>query len=124
MLAEGAMLNLLADKGTAPVAHPVTFGITGATPDVHHLMLSRQDGSYDLMLWRELPAWDHFGHKAIPIAPLPVTVSIPAGTQYADLYAYNSAYSFNASHLPVSKAGVTTTFNVTDSISIIHIRRV
>ncbi len=122
LITEGNLIHLLSDKGVAPTPKTISYGVSGATPDVHHIMLSRQDGSYDLMLWRELPAWDHFGHKAIPIAALPVTVQIPSTTSWVGLFQYNPTYSFTRTQLPVvSKTGVTATFNVTDSITVLHI---
>jgi len=121
-LAEGNLIHILSDKGVAPLPRTISFGISGATPDVHHLMLSRKDGSYDLMLWRELPAWDHFGHKAIPIAALPVTVQIPSTTSWVGLFQVNANYGYTRTQLPVTSSnGVTATFNVSDSISVLHI---
>ena len=115
------MLHVLADKGTAPGPQVVSYAINGATVDVHHLMLARQDGSYDLLLWRELPEWDHFGHHAIAVPELPVTVQIPNNASYVGLFQTNANYSLVRSQLPVGSNKTTATFNVDGAISILHI---
>ena len=115
------MIHVLADPGEAPKLRDVSYGVTGLTADVHHLLLARRDGSYDLMLWRELPAWDHYGHKAIPISTLSSTVRVPASARYAALFQTDSGYGLTRTQLPVSAGGYTSTFKVSDSVSILHI---
>ena len=46
--------------GSAPVADPgaLRYGLEGAGPDVHQLLLRSADGSYSLVLWREVKVWD------------------------------------------------------------------
>jgi hypothetical protein len=121
MISLGNLIRAVADPGRPPAPQVVTYTVTGASVDVHHIMLARQDGSYDLLLWRELPCWDHFGHDAIVVPPLPVTVTILSKSQ-AILNQYNSSWSLVRSVLPISQSTHTTaTFNVTDSISVLHI---
>ncbi len=120
MMALGNLIRLLADQGVAPPPRQTSWGISGISSDVHHILLSRRDGSYDLMLWRELPAWDHFGHKAILVPSLPVTVTIPSSTSSVTLNTYDAKYDFTQKQLRISASGVTTSFNVTDAISVLH----
>ncbi len=117
----GNLIHLLSDKGTAPAPQTVSYAVTGTTPDMHHIMLARQDGSYDLMIWRELPEWDHYGHKAIVVPPAPVTVTIPTNTSWVNLFQTNAGYGLSRTQLPVASGGVTASFNVTGSISVLHI---
>lgn len=43
-----------------PVSSPgaLRFGLEGAGPDVHHLLLRADDGSFALALWRNVSVWD------------------------------------------------------------------
>ena len=120
MIATAGVIHIVADPGVAPAPQVVSYGISGATPDVHHIMLARKDG-YDLMVWRELPSWVHQTRSRIPVAPLPISVTIPANTKWVGLFQTDTNFAYHRVNLPVSSAHVTTTFNVTDSISILHI---
>ncbi len=115
------MIHVIADPGIAPKLQNVSYGVTGLTADTHHLLLARRDGSYDLMLWRELPAWDHYAHKAIPISEITVSVRIPAGAGSAGLFQVNPTYGLTRTQLSISTSGYTSTFKVGDSVSILHI---
>jgi hypothetical protein len=57
-----ALRNLLraVDASSAPVANPggLRFGLEGAPPDLRRLLLRSADGSYALVLWREVSVWD------------------------------------------------------------------
>jgi hypothetical protein len=120
--AESNLLHLLSDKGVAPSAVPTSFGITGETPDIEHLTLARRDGSLDLLVWREVPCWDHKLRVVIPVAPVPVTVTLPANKSFVGLFSPTPTYGFTRTVLPVNaRTGVTATFNVTDSITVLHI---
>jgi hypothetical protein len=57
-----ALRNLMraVDSGSAPVVSPggLRFGLAGAGPDVRNLVLRSADGSYALVLWRQVSVWD------------------------------------------------------------------
>jgi hypothetical protein len=117
------LIAVTADPGVAPKAKSVSYGMSGLTSDVHHIMLARRDGSYDLMLWRELPAWDHDTRRTIPISQLSVSVHLPSDTSRAELFQYNRSYGLDRTQLPTSRSGDTSTFKISDAISILHLYR-
>jgi hypothetical protein len=119
-LTEANLIHVLSDKGVAPAPTTVSYSVNGITADVDHIMLARQDGSYDLLLWRELPDWNHTTRLPIVVPALPVTVAIPRTTSYVGMFQYNSNNNFTRTQLAVS-GGVTATFNVTDAITVLHI---
>jgi hypothetical protein len=57
-----SLRNLLrvVDADSGPVAQPggLRFGILNAPPDLRRLLLRSDDGSYALVLWREVSVWD------------------------------------------------------------------
>jgi hypothetical protein len=57
-----ALRNLMrtVDAGSAAVAAPggLRYGVEGASPDVRQLLLRSADGSYALVLWRQVSVWD------------------------------------------------------------------
>jgi hypothetical protein len=113
-----SLVHLLADPGSAPKSTHVSYSISGATADVHHLLLARRDGSYDLLVYRELPCFDHYKNAPIAVGSENLALSIP-GIKNAVLYKYNSGYTFSDAKLSIgSKA--TVKFAVTDSIEVLH----
>ncbi len=118
-LALSNLIHLLADPGSAPRPTHVSYTISGATPDLHHLLLARRDGTYDLLLYREVEAYDHFAHIRVDIATEQLRLTIP-GVKHVAQYRYNSDYSFGASTLAIGANQRTATFPVSDSISVVH----
>jgi hypothetical protein len=114
-----SLIHLLADPGAAPKPTRVQYTISGSTSDVHHLLLSRRDGTYDLLIYRELPCWDHYGKKPITVSTDHVHLTIP-GVKNAAIYTFNSSYGLTGATLPIGGKYTTATFPVTDAISVIH----
>ncbi|HOF18812.1 MAG TPA: CARDB domain-containing protein, partial [Phycisphaerae bacterium] len=50
----------------------LTFALRGATESVHHTLLQRSDGSFQLLLWNEVPSIDLRAQKDIRNTPIPV----------------------------------------------------
>ena len=80
-----ALRNLLrvVDGDSAPVASPggLRFGIEGAGADVRQLLLRSADGSYSLVLWRQVSVWDRAALK--DLAPAPDSVDVVLGERMA-----------------------------------------
>ncbi len=59
-----ALRNLMraVDSGSAPLPVPggLRFGLDGAPPDMRSLLLRSANGTFSLVLWRELSVWDRF----------------------------------------------------------------
>ncbi len=116
-VALSSLIHLLADPGSAPKSTKVSYTISNATSDVHHILLARRDGSYDLLIYREMPCWDHYKNAPISVSSENVSLAIP-GVKHSVLYKYNSSYGFSSSTLAINKA--TVRFPVTDSIAVLH----
>ena len=73
-----ALRNLLQAAGASspPVAAPggLRYGIEGAPPDLRQLLLQSADGSFALVLWRDVSVWDRFARQDIAVAPDPLDV--------------------------------------------------
>ena len=116
----GNLIRLLADPGAAISSRKVSYAISGATSDVDHLILARRDGSYDLLIWRELPSWDHSTRKQIAVSSESVKVSLPGGLSHAAMAQVNSSYGDNITQLAVS-GGTTAAFSIDDEITTLHL---
>ncbi len=71
-----ALLALTADPGPAFRTAPLDYEVRGATPDVRQLLLQKRDGSYVLLLWRDVPVWDRTTRTPLAVDPVPVTVAL------------------------------------------------
>jgi hypothetical protein len=75
-----ALRNLLraVDGDSAPVSDPggVRFSLEGAQPDVRRLLLRSANGSYALVLWREVSVWDRVGKHDLYPSPEALTVDL------------------------------------------------
>jgi hypothetical protein len=73
-----ALRNLLrvVHAGSAPVAAPggLRFGLEGAPPDLRQLLLRSADGSFSLVLWREVSVWDRIARRDLAPAADPFEV--------------------------------------------------
>ena len=73
-----ALRNLLrvVHAGSAPVAAPggLRFGLEGAPPDLRQLLLRSADGSFALVLWREVSVWDRLARRDLAPAADPFEV--------------------------------------------------
>ena len=68
-----ALRNLLraVDADSAPVASPggLRLGFAGAPADLRRLLLRSADGSYALVLWREVSVWDRVAQRDLLPTP-------------------------------------------------------
>jgi hypothetical protein len=75
-----ALRNLLraVDADSAPVAAPggLRLALEGAGPEVRQLLLASADGSYALVLWREVSVWNRVARQDQVPAPSPLNVIV------------------------------------------------
>jgi hypothetical protein len=85
-----ALRNLLraVDADSAPVSDPggLRFSLDGAQPDVRKLLLRSANGSYALVLWREVSVWDRVGKHDLFPAPEALTVDLGQPMEQAVLF--------------------------------------
>ena len=73
-----ALRNLMdaVDGDSAPVGSPggIRLGFEGSPSDMRRLLLRSADGSYALVLWRQVSLWDRVGKRPLTAAPVNVDV--------------------------------------------------
>ena len=67
------LLTLLTDRGSAPSLQNLQFSLTGATSNVHHLLMQKSDGSYYLAFWLEVQDYDVNTKQATPATAQKIT---------------------------------------------------
>ena len=125
LLALGSMIRLLSDPGSSFMTHPLYFNISGATQDLHHLLLEKRDGSYFLLLWLEVPSWkapaSNIGGATIPVTSQTITVTTASNNAVATLYSYGNNWALQPTSLPGSVRSYT--FGVADSVLFLHLTK-
>jgi hypothetical protein len=97
-----ALTGLLADKGASFDPEELQYSLTGATTNVHHLLMQKHDGSFYLALWLNQPIYNPANNQSLNVTPQKVTVTLDAA------HAVQTNWSINST-------GVLTTTKVNSS---------
>ncbi|MDQ3104037.1 MAG: hypothetical protein M3Q87_02225, partial [Actinomycetota bacterium] len=104
--ATSRLLKLLADVGPAFSPSPFEMTVSGATPDVQHLLLQKRDGRHYLVLWRDVDVCEYYpSGKEIVIDPIRLTVGMRQARPVA-------IYAPNVQTGPVRTAPARNTFTI------------
>jgi len=119
-----SMIGLLADPGPAFAPSPLKYAIGGNTKDVHHTLLQKRNGRYELLVWLEVPAWkstsaDHRVGTPLDVRPQTISVTLPPLVASAKLYRY--AHNWSLTPSPVAIRGGSAQFEVSDAISFLEL---
>jgi hypothetical protein len=68
------LIATLADPGAAFTMTPLNYNFAAA-PSVHHTLLERRNGTYELIIWNEIPEWDPNANATIATTPAPVDLT-------------------------------------------------
>jgi hypothetical protein len=55
----------------------ISWRMSEAPADLHHLLLQKQDGEIDLFLWRELPGYDVDGKRLVQVPAAKLQIMLP-----------------------------------------------
>lgn len=78
------MIALFADPGPRFTMQDLDFSLGGAPATVHHVLVEKRDGSYDLAIWVEAQEYDVNRQQATPSAPVQVTFRSPKAFKRAE----------------------------------------
>ncbi|MDN5778304.1 MAG: hypothetical protein L0H96_15495 [Humibacillus sp.] len=81
----------------------LTYGLTGATSDVRSVLVSRNDGTSVLFLWRDVAVWDVNTRRELVVKPATVTVNVG---QRSSIRAYKPSTSNGALQSAASTSGM------------------
>lgn len=70
------LLALTADPG--PAFQPGTLGyqVNGGSADLRQLLLQKRDGTFVLLLWRDVSVYDRLLHRRVPVSPDRMTLQL------------------------------------------------
>lgn len=111
------LLGLLEDPGTSFSPGNLTYTLTGAASDVHHLLLQKRNGNYYLVLWIEASGYNEAANVVTPVASQNVQLSIE-GEVAQNIYAMSDQGSMTTTAVNNEP---TLTIPVTDSVTVVEI---
>jgi hypothetical protein len=74
-----AMKNLISELGDpaeAPSLQSLRYSLDGANGHLHHLLLEKANGEFDLILWQEIPSYDYRNQHDISNPPQSVVLTL------------------------------------------------
>jgi hypothetical protein len=74
------LLTHLSDPGPAFSPTSLTYALT-APSSVHHTLLQKRSGTYELLLWIEAPQWDPVTNTVTTVAPVSVSLGFSTAPQ-------------------------------------------
>ena len=121
--AVSSLLRVLTDPGASFNPTPLSYALH-APANVHHSLLQKRNGTYELLLWQEAAAWksnppDNYGGVRTPVPAVAVTLTTPSAS-VVNYFQYGASSMLGRTAFAVGPSG-TTTLNVTDSISVVEL---
>ena len=85
--------------------------------NVHHTLLQRRDGTYELVVWLETSDWNETSNVEIQPAAQSITVNVPLAVTSATLTTVGTTGAASSAPLPISNGAMTV--NAADTVSIV-----
>ncbi len=89
-------------KWNAPQVTPraLDFDLIGAPADVHHTLLQKSDGTFYLLLWREVSSWDTTKQQEIPVAAAQVQMRFNSSVSSVQVFNLKSSVPLESLQRP------------------------
>jgi hypothetical protein len=114
------LIALLEDPGPAFAPGALDYSITGATPELHQILLQKRDGAFYLALWQDALSFDTARKRDLIVADLPVTLSFDRDV--ADIQLFQPNVSADAAGtLSGGASGTVFTLAVPDRLLVLKI---
>lgn len=99
-------IALLKDSGGGSASGGLSYSLEGDLTDIHQLLLRKQDGSFYLIVWQEVPGYDYASKSDINHSPRKLTLKL--GTQVGKAETY----------LPLNGTNSVNTYTKVSSINL------
>lgn len=111
------LLKILQDTNTQFAPESLNYSLTGNMSVVETALFEKSNGDFYLAVWLNGSIYDVNNLVATPIAPQPLTLSVPSGLVVADVSSFNPDGTVTASLVGQS----TYTVNANSCLTMIHI---
>jgi hypothetical protein len=113
------IISLLKDPGSSYAPGVLDYSLSGNTANVDQLLLEKQNGTFELLLWQEVKSYNNSNPLGdITVAPVSVTVNFGSTINQAKLYDPSTGTSPVTTY-PANQTQIT--LNVPDRIVILQL---
>jgi hypothetical protein len=113
-----SMISQLSDRGASFTTQSLTYSLQ-ASSDVHHTLLQRRDGTFELVLWLEVPGSNPDTDTAITVPSQSATLTLASAPKTSK--AVTIGDDGNLSNVSLSGSGTTITLPVSDRVTIVDL---
>lgn len=114
------LIGTLADPGGTFPTTPLAYTLAGNMNNVHHLLLQKRDGTYELAIWLETASYDPSAKVDITVPPQAVTFQPEIGLGSATMSTIGDTGGLQTTTVPFS--GGIATIPVDDRVSILSFK--
>lgn len=108
------LLALTADRGPAHTPGKLSYSLTRpGTMPISQTLLQKRDGTFVLLLWRNVSVWDFKNRADTPVSPVNVTIGLAARAAEAKVYRPSLGALPRATHTNTSSVTVPLAGDVT-----------
>jgi len=80
------LIEELNDTATPARLHSLAWSLESKDSRIHHVLLEKSSGEFDLVLWQETPSYDTFWQKDISNSPIATTLTLADPARRVILY--------------------------------------
>ncbi len=90
------LIDIVEEPGASFTPTSLDYSIAGGTSALHHTLLQKSSGTFYLMLWQEVAAYNRFSETELTITPLSITLTLNTPMALGRTYVpYNSTSATN-----------------------------
>jgi hypothetical protein len=115
-----SLIATLNDQGSSFTPTPLRYLLTGNMNNVHHLLLQRRDGTYQLVMWVEVAGYDPLTKADVTVPPQAVTLAPANGATSGSIATIGDDGKLITSAITFTN-GVAS-FNVDDRVAIVSFK--
>jgi hypothetical protein len=114
------LMSILGDSATTPFTpSKLQFELSGGDSSLNHMLFQKQDGTYLLVMWLEQPSWDPAIAQPISVNAQNINLQLTSSNSISAGYQFDT--DGNAKSFTPSGSGDTSTFSVSDQLTILQI---
>lgn len=114
------LIGLLADPGSSFQPARLSYVIGGNVNQLHHVLLQKRNGTFELVLWLEVPSIDPHTRADITVPPQTVTVHLSNGVRSGTQSTFDDRGNMITTNAPLS-AG-TFSIPIDDRVSVLTMK--